>query len=910
VGNIFKLQSWLNLNIKPSTTSIICCAAIGYWLFGYAAGFFAIPPGFASPIWPAAGFALLVGLHLGYRVLPGILIASFILNMNLSGNAWLEPTIAWLVPFAIACGAVIQTALAIWLAEKVITFNANIASSKIIILLALTLVPATSLVSASMGITTLWLAGIMPDEVLVINWLNWWIGDSIGVFIFCPIIVAINLIGKNIKTLIPFFIPYLVLNLVVIILFSQARADQVAKQQDIFDAKALGMRTAIIKQTDNILHASKTLTSMFSLFDFISFQQFQDYTVSIYDNIPGTHALSWIPEIPDAQRSIYEQKMSIELNEKYEFKERNTSGELVTAVVRDVYYPVYYIAPLASNRPALGFDIASHPGRKVAIDHAFKKKGAVATEPITLVQETEKQFAFLLLTPILTTDKKSLGLISAVYRAKELLSSALDNRLMDVSIQVIDITDNAVPLQFFDNGLSASYINWQGTINFAERIWQIRLSPTTQSLYKAQGQEVWVVLIAGFSLIGIIGLFLLSLINRKALVDNLVKDKIRELSLALDETCKAQTKIIESEAQVRTIVETVVDGIITINSVGKIKTFNPAAERMFGYSLAEVLDKNVHLLMPEPYHTGHDSYLKNYFNTIGIDREVIGKRKDGSEFPLDLAVSEMKINDQRMFTGVVRDITERKNAKIQLTKALKIADEKAIELQHFVDELSKSNQELDQYAYVASHDLKSPLQAIGQLSSWIQEDCFDLLPESSQKHFKLLQQRIKRMENLLADLLAYSRIGRDEYLWEEINLDELARNIFDLNCFNSKFILKCDTNNVVCLLPRVPIELVLRNLMSNAIKHHDHSTGIICISYEDSNTHHVISISDDGPGIPLEYHEKVLDMFQTLKPRDEVEGSGMGLALVKKSVFFYGGKLDIISNGRGTKITTFWPKRA
>lgn len=134
----------------------------------------------------------------------------------------------------------------------------------------------------------------------------------------------------------------------------------------------------------------------------------------------------------------------------------------------------------------------------------------------------------------------------------------------------------------------------------------------------------------------------------------------------------------DSSMRIQSILDTVVDGIINIDERGIVKTANPAAERIFGYAAAEMIGHNIMMLMPEPYHSEHDGYLGDYVATgearvIGIGREVMGRRKDGSTFPMDLAVSEMRLNDERRFTGVVRDITERKEAENAIVAAWSIA---------------------------------------------------------------------------------------------------------------------------------------------------------------------------------------------------------------------------------------------
>jgi len=239
-------------------------------------------------------------------------------------------------------------------------------------------------------------------------------------------------------------------------------------------------------------------------------------------------------------------------------------------------------------------------------------------------------------------------------------------------------------------------------------------------------------------------------------------------------------------------------------------------------------------------------------------------------------------------------------------QALVYADEITRELKINTRRLIKSNQDLEQFAYIASHDLKSPLNAMRKLVSWISEDCESILPDSSKEHLKLLNNRCERMNKLLDDLLDYARIGRQEFKPKPIDLKAIAQEIFSLLDHPTTFNLSVEKQ--VLLLPQTPIEIVLRNLISNAIKHHDKKTGHIKVLYKTVDDMHHISVQDDGPGIPKELFEKAVEMFQTLRPRDKVEGSGMGLSLSKKTIEHYGGRLIIESDGiTGTTIVVLWP---
>ncbi len=365
----------------------------------------------------------------------------------------------------------------------------------------------------------------------------------------------------------------------------------------------------------------------------------------------------------------------------------------------------------------------------------------------------------------------------------------------------------------------------------------------------------------------------------------------------ITERKQADQKLAEGKQRLQAVMYTAVDGIIMIDDKGIIQDCNPAASRIFGYQSEELVGQNVKMLMPSPYNEEHDGYLDHYHQTgvqniIGSGgRELIGKRKDGSTFPMDLSIGEMKLDDQTLFSGLVRDITERKQAE---------------------EALKATNEELERFAYIASHDLKAPLRVIDNASQWLEEDLAEHLTGDNRDNMNLMRGRVKRMEKLLDDLLEYSRVGRttDPRYQERMNGATLIDEIVELLDPPEEFTIQISPSFASIHVPKMPLQQILLNLINNALKHHDKTEGTIQVSVEDLKEDYRFTVTDDGPGIPSAFHEQVFAMFQTLKPRDQVEGSGMGLAMVKKHVDLAGGTVHLESvEGQGSTFTIFWPKQ-
>jgi PAS domain S-box-containing protein len=260
--------------------------------------------------------------------------------------------------------------------------------------------------------------------------------------------------------------------------------------------------------------------------------------------------------------------------------------------------------------------------------------------------------------------------------------------------------------------------------------------------------------------------------------------------------------------------------------------------------------------------------------------------------------------------GVVQDITERKQTELRLREQASELSQLNATLTETMAMLAKRNQELDRFVYIVSHDLKAPLRAIANLSQWIEEDLSGQLPQDNQHQMDLLRQRVYRMESLIDGLLQYSRVGRTEVATESVDVGELLDEVLDSLAPPATFTISVRSPMPTIVAKRLLLTQVFANLIGNAIKHHHRPDGCIEIAATDKGDYYEFTVTDDGPGIAPEHHDRVFGIFQTLKSRDKQENTGIGLSIVKKILETEGGEITLKSQlGDGTTFCFTWLKQ-
>jgi len=363
-------------------------------------------------------------------------------------------------------------------------------------------------------------------------------------------------------------------------------------------------------------------------------------------------------------------------------------------------------------------------------------------------------------------------------------------------------------------------------------------------------------------------------------------------------------RTMESKAQA--LLETAPDAMVIVNSFGQIILINAQTEKLFGYEKNELLGQDVEILIPNRFISMHSGHRKHFFanaktRTMGEGRELFGMHKTGVEFPVEISLSPLETEDGLLVSAAIRDISEKKKLENQIREINSNLEKKVLQR---TAELEIKNKELEQFAYVASHDLQEPLRTISSFVDFLTEEYYGKLDDNANSYLTYISQASERMQILIKDLLDYSRIGRKTVL-QEVDCNAILSDVLaDLSSAIEKMEAKIAVPVKLPVVKGYATELkqLFQNLISNSIKFHREGVPpVIAISCNNNTGAWEFSFRDNGIGIEAQHHERIFIIFQRLHNRVEYEGSGIGLSHCKKIVELHRGKIWVDSElGKGS----------
>ena len=336
------------------------------------------------------------------------------------------------------------------------------------------------------------------------------------------------------------------------------------------------------------------------------------------------------------------------------------------------------------------------------------------------------------------------------------------------------------------------------------------------------------------------------------------------------------------------VVEAAPTGIVMVDQYGRIGLVNCLIERLFGYARDDMIGQPIEMLMPARIRAAHPEMMKGFFvnptaRPMGAGRDLFAARHDGTEFPVEIGLSPVILSDGHYVLATIVDISGRKNEEQKLRRA---------------------NENLEEFVYVASHDLRAPLRGISDLLEWIQEDLAETPNPKISQNVDRTKIRIARLERLIDDLLSYARAGMVNKSFVFFKVKDMINTVLELQPLRAGFEIRLEIDDLEMLTGKTALETVLRNLIANAVKHHDLEAGMITVAAHAKGEFIEFSVSDDGPGISSQVQDRIFKLFQTASANNQQQNSGVGLAISKRTVEAYGGWI-VVESTDGCRGTTF-----
>lgn len=536
----------------PKFISHFLIACIGYYIAGRFGLALAIPPGFASAVWPASGVAFACMLLLrGLPTAIGVGCGSFLVNLSVTTDNFTAISLVALIPAGgIACGAIAQVVATYYLWRQLLSHSISLDAPREINLFLLVIGPMGCLIAASVGTTVLYTVGFVATENLPFTWLTWWVGDTIGVLLFTPMLLVCFSREQNLTPLRKFqiAIPTVVIFLGILVLFflsTQARNQVITT--DIYE-NALRFQTKIEERLTVSKNKLLSFSAFYKGFSAPERQQFEDIANAILKQDGILQAIGWIEMVENSDRQRVEENIKQAGYPNFSFTEIAENRNIVPAAERPLYFPVLNIVPLSDNEAAFGYDLGHNLSRLQALTQALKTGEAVSTEPIRLVQAKKDENSIILYLPVFDREYEPLkhtihyarahflGYLSGVYDVESILGDVLAEALaLDFSLKIRDLTDpeNVKVLIERTQSPLATYEPVDRQIVFGNRQLSIEFYANSQYKFATKDWASWTVLTVGFLLAAILQALLLIITGTTERIRSEVKQKTSDCLSAM-----------------------------------------------------------------------------------------------------------------------------------------------------------------------------------------------------------------------------------------------------------------------------------------------------------------------------------------------------------------------------------------
>lgn len=663
--------------------------------------------------------------------------------------------------------------------------------------------------------------------------------------------------------------------------------------------------------------------------NFVDRDEFSSFVAETVSKSKEITAISWVPLITDRQRSSIEQESwdrgfngrSIHVHNSTNFDIHDKR-----APTRQFYFPVMYAEPMIRMNDMIGVDLSSNPLIMELFEQGRDDGTAVPltglSSPYFTFAESENiKSDVILAQPVYQSSSQFmtikqrrdalLGFLILQFNVGLALEAALSDTLpkgIDIYIVDVEADEGAEIVYHHYSRLSSekqtlTYTQlWKDSdfthisnLNISGRLWRMIMVPMSQYFANNRQYQSWMVLFFGLILSALISYVLITNLRRTEVIKQTVKIRTQDLE--------------DSETNKRAVIENIAEGIVTINDSGIIEAFNPAAEKMFGYTANEALGNNISFLIPRNERDQHDGYVKHSKmyepRIINKARELYGLHKDGKQFPIELNVSRMKLKGERKFIGIMHEISERRETANKLRRASDL-----------VKVASRAKSDL---IANMSHELRTPLNAIIGFSSTMKEQIFGPIENDKyQEYIEDINHSGLHLLELINDILDVSVIEASALELDEqkVNLARVVESsirIIRPRAQSGHITISSSINDDIPMLylDERRAKQIFLNLLSNAVKFSHQDSEVSLSAWLNDNGSLSIAVADTGIGMDEDEIAVALSTFgQVDSGLDrKYEGTGLGLPLTKGLIELHGGTLQVKSKkNRGTFITVTFPK--
>jgi PAS domain S-box-containing protein len=900
------LTTQKNPDRSPHWAVALLLTAICYAIAGVLSLSLAIPPGYATPLYPAAGIALAAVLIYGRRVLPGIALGAFCVNLahGLQHSAF-SPSML-LLPLVVSFGAALQAAVGAAILTRQTRQPLTLSEPRDIAAFLVAGV-ASCVVSSSIGNACLWLMKIIPAADVPLSIATWWVGDLLGALIAAP--VVLTLFGRPRDAWAPRRLSVgLTLTLVTLLLALGIR--QIAHWNDervhtAFEHEAASVSQALAVQLREPLQALEAMRGVFMASEDVTAEEMR--LASNAWLLPGRlQALGWSERMSRQEVPAFEARARAEGATKFNVFDRPgaSAASPASAPARgpgDEVIAIRYIEPLPPNGGAVGLNLLSIPATSTAIDIARRSGRPVATSGFLLTQQpvAEKQIGVVIYQAIYTPHEPpeaarsaSLrGLVSVVLRMDDQLKALSPHLPSHLSLCLIDVSPGANRRHLAGRPgceAASSSLEHVQTIDYAERKWEIRVTSAPDVLPPTHNADVWLFALVGLLSTAMLGGFLLTVTGRARRIETAVRERTAALQAEVREREVAEAALRESEQRFRNILNHVPIGVIYTDLRGNVKQTNPRFCELTGYSDDELLrlsiadythpedvvqdiDLMAQLVRGEiPMYRRHMRYIAKHGATVWVQATVSLLRDAGGK--------------PRSIVGVVEDITE--HLKLEEAERAREAAE-------------ASNRAKSEFLSRMSHELRTPLNAMLGFAQLLELDPRHPLDEAQRPWVGQIQQAGWHLLEMINDVLDLSRIesGNLRLQIETLNLAELfdatvAMVEGDAQRRRIAITRKFSHDAATVLGDATRVKQILTNLLSNAVKYNADG-GQIHISNHVVRPDAVeIIVSDTGLGMTPQQLAELFQPFNRLgRERSAQQGTGIGLVISQRLAELMGGSL-------------------